>query len=180
MGLLVVYAWRSWLMGKVFLVLIGVGLVWSGYALVKTWRKQFGGDKPAAERPAADPAEGDRVPRRGRAAAESRVAEADREPVVGQPLVLRVQAWCDEWLRVESWGRVSVGDVLPDGSVLLSWSKCGGDWFAVVQKGADLVRARFERQAESALRRAEYADRATAKTPQTSDVPVFAQGEVLR
>jgi hypothetical protein len=132
-------------MGKIFIVAVVVGMIWSGYALVQTWKRQF----HAGETVQAKPVEV--TP----SSVEPTKVEPKRPQVEpAQEYVLRAQAWNHEWVFLEEWGMVVSGDTLPDGNKLVSWQQVGGWWVVLVQKGGELVKGRFERAVETAKRRA--------------------------
>lgn len=132
-------------MGKIFIIAIVVGMIWSAYALVQTWKRQFHAGETVQAKPvevtssAVEPVKLERK-------------TPHDEPV--KEYVLRAQAWNHEWVFLEEWGMVVPGDTLPDGNKLVSWQQVGGWWVVLVQKGGQLVKGRFERAVETAKRRA--------------------------
>ncbi len=99
-------------MGKIFLLLIGVGFVWGGWRLYGVISEVTHPELPTA-----------RV----------HSAELPRESVTKQPEPVQIEAAARaeplpvvastaEWIQVEGWGIVRPGQSLPDGVILRSWS----------------------------------------------------------
>lgn len=127
-------------MGKIFLVLVFAGIIYTG------WNLFSGADEPLEEKQGSVDEFTSRF-------SETTDSEKLDEPAKDVPNIaqdetlpgkLFVLAACADWLLVKEWGFCQEGDELPCGRVLKSWS----DRLAVVmQDGKERV-LRFARVAE--------------------------------
>lgn len=127
-------------MGKIFLVLIVVAGCWGVYSVYSSWNKRSAKFSPPAP------------------VVEQNLAPVDPVQLVDEKEdtddddsdcdYLAVVAQTAQWIWVQEWGKVHVGDLLPDGSKLSSWYAVGSDWFAKTVSGARVRVIRFGRYAE--------------------------------
>jgi hypothetical protein len=99
-------------MGKIFLLLIGVGFVWGGWRLYGVISEVTQPVAPTARIQSAE------------SARESVRKEPEPVQIEAAPGAepLPVVASTAEWIQVEGWGMVMRGQTLPDGVILRAWS----------------------------------------------------------
>lgn len=126
-------------MGKILLAVILVAGGWGIWSVYSKWTDRTSTKKAGRESKVAQS-----VP----SPTPALVAQEEEPTEEAQEEVLLVAGSCREWLYVQEWGVVSIGDLLPDGSKLQSWYAVGSDWFAKVVCGARSRIIRFARPAE--------------------------------
>ena len=99
-------------MGKIFLLVIVVGFVWTGSRLYGLFSQVTDPAAPTARLESGEPSR-EIVRREPEPVQSEAVACADPLPVLASTA---------EWIQVEGWGIVRPGQSLPHGVILRSWS----------------------------------------------------------
>lgn len=135
-------------MGRVFLVLIVVGLVWGGYKVYQNVTGLMNGDALAHRYRGAGEAPVISEGKDSGAEIKAPVAPSSSEKVSHdrQKDPLPVVSRNHEWIQVEAWAIVRAGEELPDGSRLESWDESAA---VVVSVDGRRERWRFRRPNEA-------------------------------
>lgn len=107
-------------MGKIFLLLIVVGLIYGGYSIYSNISDLTNSDKLKSRYQGEQPPLQGKVSPPQKAAVVEKIKEIHSSFIESKPL--HVLASSQDYLLIEAWGIVRSGEALPDGTILRSWA----------------------------------------------------------